>query len=375
MNYTTEKVPFLDLKDVHREIGHELNAAYDNVMQSGTFVLGAEVEAFEREFAQYCGVRSCVGVGSGLDALEILLRAGGVGLGDEVLVPSNTFIATWLAVSRIGATPVPVEPDPATHNLDSARLTDSISGRTRAILPVHLYGQPADMDEVRLVAKEHDLLVFEDAAQAHGARYRGRPVGSLGDGAAFSFYPGKNLGALGDAGCITTNNEELAAKARLLRNYGSLQKYDHSIIGMNSRLDELQAAFLRVKLRHLDEWNGRRRRKAAAYISELADVPEVQIQSVPAWTEPVWHLFVVTHPQRDFIQTQLSRSGIQTMIHYPTPPHLQPAYAALGLPRGSLPVAESLASQVLSLPISPHLGLHVPQRVRSALLKAASSTA
>jgi len=349
------RVPFLDLKAPYRELQAELDAAARRVLESGWFILGEELEAFESEFAAYCGARHCVGVGNGLDALHLILRALGVGHGDEVVVPSNTFVATWLAVSYAGATPVPVEPDPQTFNLDPARLEDAITPRTRALLPVHLYGQPADMDAIREVAERRGVRVVEDAAQAQGARYRGRRAGALAAAAGFSFYPGKNLGAAGDAGAVTTDDEGLAAELRRLRNYGSPVKYRHDVKGVNSRLDELQAALLRVKLRRLDEWNARRARTARRYLQELEGVPDLALPSVPEYADPVWHLFVVRHPRRDALREHLERAGVGTLIHYPLPPHRQPAYAELGLAEGSLPVSEAMAREVLSLPLGPHL--------------------
>ena len=349
------KVPFLDLQAPYAELKEELDAAYRRVMESGWFVLGAELEAFETEFAAFCGARHCVGVANGLDALHLILRALGIGAGDEVIVPSNTYIATWLAVSYAGATPVPVEPDEATFNLDPARVEEAITPRTRAVMPVHLYGQPADMDGLGEVAGRHGLRVIEDAAQAHGARYRGRLAGALGDAAGFSFYPGKNLGAFGDAGAIVTNDAALAEAARLLRNYGSPVKYRHDVQGCNSRLDELQAALLRPKLRRLAEWNERRRRVAGHYLRALEGVPDLQLPCVPDWADPVWHLFVVRHPRRDALREHLARGGVGTLIHYPTPPHLQAAYKELGLAARSFPLAERMADEALSLPVGPHL--------------------
>lgn len=349
------KVPFLDLAAPHRAIRGELDAAYQRVLDASWFVLGREVEAFEQEFADYCGAASCVGVGNGLDALLLVLRAWGIGPGDEVIVPSNTFIATWLAVSSLGAAPVPVEPDPATHNIAAGAIEAAITPRTRAIVPVHLYGQPVDMDPILALAHRHGLLVLEDAAQAHGATYKGRRVGGLGHAAAFSFYPGKNLGALGDGGAITTQDPELAEALRRLRNYGSRRKYDHEVAGLNSRLDELQAAFLRAKLGPLDGWTARRREIAGRYLAGLQGLPGLVLPEVPPWAEPVWHLFVVRLAERDAVQRRLLDSGVETLIHYPTPPHLAGAYAGLGLLPGSLPVAERLASEVLSLPMGPHL--------------------
>jgi dTDP-4-amino-4,6-dideoxygalactose transaminase len=278
-----------------------------------------------------------------------------VGPGDEVIVPANTYVATWLAVSYAGATPVPVEPDERTYNMAPARVAAAITPRTKAILPVHLYGQPADMGPILDVARAHGLKVLEDAAQAHGARYRGRKVGGLGDAAAWSFYPGKNLGALGDGGAVTTNDDDLAERVRLLRNYGAPKKYVHDVQGFNSRLDDIQAAVLRVKLKHLDEWNRRRQDIAAGYLEALRDAPLV-LPHVPAWAEPVWHLFVVRHEDRAELQASLRRAGVEAGIHYPTPPHLQGAYRPLGHGPGAYPVSEAIHREVLSLPIGPHCG-------------------
>lgn len=345
------KVPFLELKPTYLELKPEFDAAYHRVMDSGWYLLGNELETFEAEFAAYCEAKYCVGVANGLDALQLIVRAYGIGPGDEVIVPSNTFIATWLAVSYTGATPVPVEPDPATHNMNPDLIEAAITPRTRAIMPVHLYGQPADMDPINEIARRHGLKVIEDSAQAQGARYRGRRTGSLGDAAGHSFYPGKNLGAFADAGGVTTNDPDLADRVRTLRNYGSKRKYHYETQGMNSRLDELQAAFLRVKLRYLDEWNRRRGEIAGRYLSDLSSTT-CQLPVTPAWALPVWHLFVIRHPQRDELQQHLAAAGIQTIIHYPIPPHLTHAYPAGNL---SLPVSEQLAKEVLSLPIGPHL--------------------
>lgn len=348
-------IPFLNLKSPYIEIKEELDAAYRSVMVSGRYILGEEVEAFESEFASYCESSHCIGVGNGLDALHLILRAMDIGPGDEVIVPSNTYIATWLAVSYCGATPVPVEPDERSYNIDPARIEASITSRTKAILVVHLYGQPAEMDPIISLARKFSLKIIEDCAQAHGARYKGRRVGSLGDAAGFSFYPGKNLGAIGDGGAVTTNDEALAHRVKILRNYGSEVKYHNEVKGYNSRLDELQAALLRVKLSRLDEWNERRREVAARYIQELTTVPSLKLPIVPEWTESVWHLFVIRHAQRDAVQNKLTDTGIGTMIHYPIPPHLQPAYAELKLNEGDFPISEQMAKEVLSLPMGPHL--------------------
>ncbi len=348
-------VPFLDLKAQYLELKEKFNAVYIRVMDSGTYISGSEVEAFETEFAAYCQVKHCIGVGNGLDALHLLLRASGIGTGDEVIVPSNTYIATWLAVTYSGATPVPVEPDERTYNINPDCIEKAITGRTKAIMPVHLYGQPADMDRINTLALRFGLKVFEDAAQAHGAHYKGRKTGSLGDAAGFSFYPGKNLGAFGDGGAVTTNDDVLAEKIRLLGNYGSRLKYHHEVKGFNSRLDELQAAMLRVKLTKLDEWNIRRKLVATQYLDQWQGVTNVMLPFVPLWADPVWHLFVIQSRQRNELHKQLAESGIGTMFHYPVPPHLQDAYVEYGYIRGAFPIAEKLSQDVLSLPIGPHL--------------------
>jgi dTDP-4-amino-4,6-dideoxygalactose transaminase len=347
-------VPFLNLKDAYIELKDELDAAYQRVMESGWYILGREVEVFEAEFAAFCGVRHCIGVGNGLEALHLILRAMNIGPGDEVIVPSNTYIATWLAVSYAGAVPVPVEPDERTYNIDPGRIKAAITLRTKAIIAVHLYGQPADMDPVNVIAWKHGLSVIEDAAQAHGARYRGKRTGSLGHAAGFSFYPAKNLGAAGDAGAVTTDDDKLAERVKLLRNYGSGVKYQNTCKGFNSRLDELQAAVLQVKLKALDEWNVRRRGLAKSYIEGLCDTG-LTLPNAPEWLEPSLHLFVVSHAERDELQQHLEKEGVGTMIHYPVPPHMQEAYRDLGIRKGSLPISEQMAGKVLSLPMGPHL--------------------
>ncbi|HVV70439.1 MAG TPA: DegT/DnrJ/EryC1/StrS family aminotransferase [Verrucomicrobiae bacterium] len=356
-------VPFLDFVGPYKELKGELDEAYFRFMESAWYILGREVETFEAEFAQYCGAKHCIGVGNGLEALHLILRGYGIGEGDEVIVPSNTYIATWLAVSHAGAMVVPVEPDPRTFNLDPEKLEQAITPRTKAIMPVHLYGQPADMDPILKVAARHGLKVIEDNAQAQGARYKGRRTGTLGDAAGNSFYPGKNLGAFGDAGAVTTNDDQLAERLRGLRNYGSKRKYYNDFIGYNSRLDEQQAAFLRVKLKKLDEWNQRRRRVAQRYLAELGTVPGISLPFVPDWAEPVWHLFVVRHPKRDALADQLRDAGIGTMIHYPVPPHLSGAFAENHWARGMFPLAEKFSDSVLSLPMGPHLSDEQATRV------------
>lgn len=351
-----DRVPFLDLKAAYQELKTEIDSAVLRSMESGWYIGGSDVEAFEAAYAQYSGAEFCVGVGNGLDALHLVLRAFGIGPGDEVIVPSNTYIATWLAVSYTGAQPVPVEPDERTYNLNPRLVEAAITPRTRAIIPVHLYGQPVDLDPILSIAKRHNLWVLEDAAQAHGARYKGKRIGAHGDAVAWSFYPGKNLGAMGDAGAVTTNNPEIAEKVRMLRNYGSKVKYVNEIPGYNSRLDPLQAATLKVKLGYLDEWNARRRKIAVFYLNELAESGLV-LPYVPDWAEPVWHLFVVRSLERDRLQRYLEDRGISTLIHYPIPPHLQRAYAYMRLPEGSFPLSEAIHREVLSLPIGPHLSM------------------
>jgi dTDP-4-amino-4,6-dideoxygalactose transaminase len=347
-------VPFLDLKPQYRELHEQLDEAYRRVAESSRFILGPEVEHFEAEFAAYCEAKHCVGAGNGLDALHLILRAAEIGPGDEVIVPGNTYIASWLAASYAGATPVPVEPDENTYNIDPVTIEAAITERTRAIMAVHLCGQPADMDAINEVASGHDLKVIEDCAQAHGARYKGKRVGALGFAAAFSFYPGKNLGALGDGGAVVTNDAELARRVRIIGNYGSEVKYYNESKGINSRLDEFQAAFLRVKLARLDEWNDRRRQTATQYLQALKGITDLALPQVPDWADPVWHLFMVRHPQRDLLQKHLTSNGVGTIIHYPVPPHLQKAYAELGYSRGRFPVSEKLAEEVISLPMSAY---------------------
>jgi dTDP-4-amino-4,6-dideoxygalactose transaminase len=352
-----QNIPFLDMKSPYQELKNELDDAYHRVMESGWYIMGKELDAFEREFAAYCGAKHCIGVGNGLEALHLILRAYGIGEGDEVIVPSNTYIATWLAVTYAGAIPVPVEPYSATYNLDPERVEAAITFRTRAILPVHLYGLLADIDPLLMLADKYHLKVIEDSAQAQGAHYKGRMSGNLGHASGFSFYPGKNLGALGDAGAVVTNDDNLAEQVRILRNYGSKVKYYNDIKGYNSRLDEMQAAFLRVKLKHLDEWNIRRRKVASNYLDSLAGLPDLILPFILDLTEPIWHIFPVRHPKRDELQKYLKNNGVDTLIHYPVPPHLSDAYKDLGYQEGAFPITESIAKTVLSIPMGPHLQL------------------
>jgi dTDP-4-amino-4,6-dideoxygalactose transaminase len=361
------KIPFLDLHAAYLELQGELDAACRRVLSSGWYILGGEVEAFESEFAAYCGARHCIGASNGLDALELILRGYGIGAGDEVIVPANTFIATWLAVSRVGAVPVPVEPDEPTYTIRAEPIEKAISSKTRAVMPVHLYGQPAEMQPICDLARTHGLKVIEDAAQAHGARYRGKRCGSLGDAAGFSFYPGKNLGAFGDAGAVVTDDAELAERLRRLRSYGSTVKYRHESLGFNARLDALQAALLRVKLARLEDWNGRRRKIAARYREGLPRGSALVLPHAAEGIEHVWHLFVIRHPRRDDLQRHLSAAGVETLIHYPIPPHCSGAYADRGFKRGDFPVTERISTTALSLPMGPHLTPAMQERVMEAV--------
>jgi dTDP-3-amino-3,4,6-trideoxy-alpha-D-glucose transaminase len=349
------KVPILELKPAYDELRAELDAAYRRVMDSGWLLLGKELEAFEAEYAASVGVKHCVGVANGLEAMQLVLMARGIGAGDEVIVPSHGYIATWLAVTHVGARPVPCEPDPLTYNLDPAGIEPLITPRTKAVLPIHLYGQTADMPTINAIAARHGLLVLEDAAQSHGALCHGKAAGALGHAAGVSFYPSKNLGAMADAGAVTTNDDALAEKLRHLRNYGSKVRYQNDYPGMNSRLSELQAAFLRAKLPKLAEWNSRRVALAVRYLARLRGVGDLTLPHVPAWAEPVWHLFVVRTTRREALQRHLAADGVGTQVHYPTPPHLSRAYTGAGWKSGDFPLSEKFAGEVVSLPIGPHV--------------------
>lgn len=357
-------IPFLDLKAAYDTLADELDAAVLSASRSGWYIGGSAVDTFEQAFACYTQSQYCVGVGNGLDALTLALRALDIGQGDEVIVPSNTFIATWLAVSAVGATPVPVEPAPGSSGIEAAAIAEKISPRTKVIMPVHLYGMPVEIDAICALAKKHHLYVVEDAAQAHGASVRGQRIGAHGDVVAWSFYPGKNLGALGDGGAVTTNDPSLATRIRRLGNYGSSVKYYNEVQGVNSRLDPIQAAVLSVKLKHLDQWNAHRQQIARIYLDGLQGLP-LELPAVPDWATPVWHLFVIQTAQRDALQAALTAEGIQTLIHYPVPPHLQQAYQEYaGL---ELPVATRSAERVLSLPIGPQLALADAEQVVAAV--------
>lgn len=347
-------IPFLDLKAINSQYEKSLHASFERVLSSGWYILGREVENFEKSFAEYCGVKHCIGVSNGLDALHLILQAYNIGEGDEVIVPANTYIATWLAATYAGATPVPVEPCVDTYNIDPSRIEAAITPKTKAIMAVHLYGQTADMAAIMAIATKHGLKVIEDAAQAHGALYKGKKAGSLGHAAGFSFYPGKNLGALGDGGAVTTNDDALAEKIRMLANYGSRVKYENELQGYNARLDEMQAAFLFEKLKYLDRDTKRRQEIAALYSAELK-IPKVITPVIMMGTDPVWHLYVIRVSNRNEFQRKMTEKGIATLIHYPIPPHLQKAYADLGYKRGDFPISEEIHHQVISLPMSPTL--------------------
>ncbi len=348
-----------------------LDDAYRRVMDSGWFIKGPELEAFEAAFANYCGAEYCVGVSNGLDGLRLLLEASGIGAGDEVLTPANTFIATWLAISQTGAVPVPVEPNADTYNIDPNRAEAAITPKTRAILAVHLYGQTADMDALKQVCDANGLLLFEDACQAHGARYKGRPAGSLSHAAAFSFYPAKNLGAFGDGGAVVTSDADLARRIRRLANYGSETKYQHEVIGYNARLDELQAAFLREKLKWLDDDNRQRQALARNYAESLEGVAGLRLPRVEAHNEPVWHQFVIRSERRNEIAANLTSQRIETMIHYPVPPHRSGAYREMFEGR-HYPITETLASQILSLPMGSHINPEKVARIATEIKRTLS---
>lgn len=344
------KVPFVTFKPLEKELDKDLRDAFERVYNRSWYIEGVEDEAFEKAFAEYCDSKYCVGVGNGLDALFLSLKALGIKEGDEVIVPSNTYIATALAVTYTGATPIFVEPDIRTFNIDPTKIEVAITDKTKAIMPVHLYGQACDMDPIMEVAKKFNLYVVEDCAQAHGAKYKGKVIGSFGDAAGFSFYPGKNLGALGDAGATVTNNEELAKKVRALGNYGSDYKYHHIYQGNNSRLDELQAAFLATKLPHLNKVNAERRKIAQKYLDGINN-PEIILPFVPEYAEPVWHIFGIRCNRRDELEKFLNDAGISTNKHYPIPMHLQGCYADLGFKKGDYPIAEEISETELSIPM------------------------
>lgn len=343
-------MPFAIFNPMHDEIREELKGAFNEVLENNWFILGDNVSKFEEEYGIFCKCKHCISCGNGLDAIYLILRALNIGSGDEIIIPSNTFIATALAISYTGAKVVLVEPDINTYTIDEKKVEEKITSKTKAIIPVHLYGRPANMDGLRLLANKYGIKLIEDAAQAHGAKYMGKVVGCLGDAAAFSFYPGKNLGALGDGGAIVTNDDDLALKIRALRNYGSNEKYHHIYKGNNSRLDEIQAAFLSIKLKHLERWNRDRQETALKYIKGINN-PKILLPSLNKENESVWHLFVIRTKKRDELQEFLKENGVHTAIHYPIAIHLQEAYKDLGLKKGDLPIAEEIADSVLSIPI------------------------
>ena len=345
------KIPFLDVSSVNKQFYEDFSNDLRRVLHSGSLILSSEVDRFEARFAEYCQTNYCVGVANGLQALEIILRAWGISKDDEVIVPSNTFIATWLAISSVGAIPIPVEPDINTFNINPNLIEEKITPRTKVIIVVHLYGSPCEMSKINKIAKENSLKILEDAAQSHGAEYKSRKVGSLGNAAAFSFYPSKNLGALGDGGAITTDDKDLYEKAKLIRNYGKGENYRHNIQGMNSRLDELQAAFLSTKIERLDDINRRRRNIAFQYIDALSDLKSIKIPKVYDYSFHVFHLFVIRHPDRNKFREHLLRLGVETLIHYKIPPHLQGAFSYLGIRKGTLPICETIHNECISIPL------------------------
>jgi len=351
----TLKVPFINLPEQHAALRSELEPLFSDVLTKANFILGEPVSVFEKEFAAFIGAKHAIGVADGLDALRLSLQAFDIGPGDEVIIPANTFIATALAVSQTGATPTLVDCCPETFNLDTSAIGRAITPRTKAIIPVHLTGQATDMDPILEIARSHKLHVIEDAAQAHGTVYKDRPCGSIGDAGCFSFYPGKNLGACGDGGIITTNSDTLATRLRCLRNYGQEVKYVHVEQGSNSRLDTLQASILSVKLKRLPDWNRQRADHARRYRELLTGIGDLVFQTNPPWSSHVYHLFIIQTAQRDALQKYLSEHGVDTIIHYPIPVHLQKAYASLNKPSGSFPAAEKLAGRILSLPMFPEL--------------------
>jgi dTDP-4-amino-4,6-dideoxygalactose transaminase len=362
MHTQQSQVPFVDLASQYRSIAAEIDEAVSKVIRETDFILGREVGLFEQEFASFCQAKWAVGVDSGTSALELALRAYEIGPGDEVITAANSFIASALAISHAGATPVLVDVDADTYTIDVAAIEKALTPRTRAIIPVHLYGHPADMEPIMRLAQRHGLVVIEDACQAHGARYKGKRAGSLGHAAAFSFYPGKNLGGYGDGGAVVTSDDAIAKRLGMLRNYGQREKYQHMFRGYNRRLDTLQAAVLRIKLKHLEEWNDARRHHAKSYCRLLGQTGVV-VPRATAHSEPVWHLYVIQTDQRDALKEYLSSSGIGVGIHYPIPIHLQPAYRDLGYRQGDFPITEGCARRILSLPMYAELTAEIANRV------------
>ncbi len=363
------RIPLVNLAAMHTELRRDINAAIDGVLQRGDYILGQDVQAFEEEFAAYLGAKHCIGVGNGLDALTLALKGLGIGAGDEVITQANTYVATALAIHQAGATPVLVDHDPDTYCIDPLRVRAAITSRTKAIIPVHMYGQSVDMDAINALAAEHGLKVLEDTAQAHGTTYKGKSCGTLGDAAAFSFYPGKNLGAIGDGGAIVTNDDDMAAWLRSARNYGSTIKYRHTVKGMNTRLDTIQAAVLRAKLPHLDRWNETRRALAMRYMEQLAD-SGLALPAASAYGDHIYHLFVVRCPSRDAVLAQLNAAGIGAAIHYPVPVHQQVCFGRGCVVPHPLPHTEGFADQLMSLPICPYLGMEMVDEIAGAMKQA-----
>ena len=363
-------IPFLDFEPMHKLIRSEIMQSFQNVYDANWFVMGKKLEAFEKEYAAFNNTKYSIGVSNGLDALHLSLKALNVNKGDEVILPANTYIATLLAISYVGATPVFVEPDKNTYNINPANIEAAITSKTKVIMPVHLYGQACDMDAIMTIAKKHNLFVVEDNAQAHGAAFNGKVTGSFGHANGTSFYPGKNLGALGDAGAVTTNDESIAKKISILRNYGSEKKYHNEEIGFNMRLDELQAAFLSVKLKYLMDWTKQRQEIANFYNEALKNVGDLTLPTIQLNATHVYHLYVIKTKKRDRLQKHLNENGIGTLIHYPIPPHLQKAYKLLNLKKGSFPITENLAESCLSLPIWPGMTLKQVNTVVENIKKA-----
>jgi dTDP-4-amino-4,6-dideoxygalactose transaminase len=366
---TSQRLEFLDLKKSTIALRPELDSAAKRVLDSGWFIHGKECEAFEKEFAEYCGVKHCIGVANGLDALHLILRALNIGPGDEVIVPAHTFIATWLAVSYVGATPVPVDVNETTFNLEPTDCKAKINSKTKAIMPVHLYGRLANVEGFQKLCSEFNLQLIEDAAQAHGAKNENGVAGSFGIAAGFSFYPGKNLGCLGDGGAVTTNNSDLAEKIKALRNYGASKKYHHTDLGVNSRLDEIQAAFLRVKLKYLENWNDKRREIAKLYNETLSKLESIVVPEIPQNKEHVWHLYAIRSKNREKLANALNDAGIGILVHYPIPAHLSGAYSKMGFKVGDFPIAERLSNEVLSIPMCPYLNEHEVSYILKALVE------
>jgi dTDP-4-amino-4,6-dideoxygalactose transaminase len=365
------KYQFLDVKYTYQALSEEINRTILDLLKSGVYIGGNATEEFENEFANYCGAKYCIGVGNGYDALYLTLRAWDIGAGDEIIVPAHTFIATWLAASHVGAKLIPIDANPLSMNIDVDGIEKAISKKTKCIIPVHLYGMPVEMQKIKQIALDNKILLLEDAAQAHGAKYKNQVIGNLGDAAAFSFYPGKNLGAFGDGGAVVTNDLELAKKIRMLGNYGSHSKYFHDLAGVNSRLDPIQAVILRTKLRYLNEWNLHRQKIAAIYIDGLKNLDVISLPHIDDGMTPAWHLFVIRYKAREALCKELANRGVATGIHYPIPNNQSGAFASL-FQKTSFPHAEEICNTCLSIPIGPHLRIkeayEIVDHIKSSLL-------